>query len=469
MNPNSVSCAEPVRVLDVELDSRARWSKVALAVAPATAIVCTAVSWIRLYLTGSLELRPSSALSWTSGIASAALGILGACCLVVYCNVEKDSIRRVFKCGLLIHVFLLLAIPLQDSDFFVYLGHGALVAHGFNPHVVGSVALGDSPLIALSPWKNTPSPYGPVATIFTAVGGVLGKWTHSPIWVNGATYKLLAGGMDLWSLFIAFAIARRAASASAARGFAAFALNPLLAWAVAAQCHNDGLIILCSLIFLWAEQRDRKVVATVALTLGTMTKFVLAPLLAVYLVVVSRGSMRRALSLGVLSAALCGALFWPWWPGIHTLLSYSQPHGLPADTIHSAASIHWVIYKVQLRAQLSDHAIWTTYQVWTWLGWGIVLAMFSALGLRASKTTLAHVFTTMFLTVVATTVWLMNWYFLWPLPFAIVETDHRWQRLVLGSTLVATLASGPGHLVLVQPLVQFAVIVALLGRRAWNI
>ena len=450
-------------------DSRTRWLGIALAVAPATAVVCTAASWIRLYLTGSLELRPSLALTWTSGSASAALAILGACCIVAYRNVEKDDLRRILRCSLLVHGCLLLAIPLQDADFFVYLGHGALVAHGFNPHLVGAVALGDSPLIALSPWKNTPSPYGPVATFITAVGGVLGEWAHSPVWVNGATYKLLAGSLDLWSLCVASAVARRAATASAARGFAAFALNPLLAWAVAAQAHNDGLIILSSLIFLWAVQRDRDVVATVALTLGTMTKFVLGPLLAVYLLVVSRRSMRRALLLGALSAALSGALLWPWWAGIHSLLSFSHPAGIPVDTIHSVASIHWVIFKVQQRAHISDHAMWTTYQGWTRLGWGVVLVLFLVLAWRASKTTLAHVFAIVLLSIIATAVWLMNWYFLWPLPFAIVEGDHRWQRLVLGTTVVATLASGPGRLGLIQPPVQLAVVVALLGWRAWNL
>ncbi len=287
--------------------------------------------------------------------------------------------------------------------------------------------------------------------------------------MSGVTYKLLAGSLDLWSLFVASAVARRAATASAARGFAALALNPLLAWTVAAQAHNDGVIILCSLIFLWAVQRDRDVVATVALTLGTMTKFVLGPLLALYLLVVCRQSVRRALLLGALSAALSGALLWPWWPGIHSLLSFSQPVGLPVNTIHSAASIHWVMFRVQLKAHISDHAIWTTYQVWTRLGWGTVLVLFSVLAWRASKATLAHVFTIVLLSIIGTVVWLMNWYFLWPLPFAIVEADCRWQRLVIGTTIVATLASGPGRLLLIQPPVQLAVVVALLGWRAWNL
>jgi hypothetical protein len=352
---------------------------------------------------------------------------------------------------------------------FFYLGHGALVAHGFNPHLVGSVALGDSPLIALSPWKNTPSPYGPVATLITAVGGMLGKWMHSPIWVNGATYKLIAGSLDFWSLFVASSVARRAATASAARGFAAFALNPLFAWAVAAQAHNDGLIILSSLIFLWAVQRDRDVLATIALTLGMMTKFVLGPLLAVYLLVVGRRSMQRALLLGVLSAVISGALLWPWWAGIHPLLSFSQPAGIPVHTIHSAASIHWVIFRVQQRAHISDHVIWTTYRVCTWLGWGMVLVLFFVVAWRASKATLAHAFEIVLLSIIATTVWLMNWYFLWPLPFAIVEADHRWQRLVLATTVVATLVSGPGRLVLIQPPVQLAVLFALFGWRAWDL
>jgi hypothetical protein len=63
----------------------------------------------------------------------------------------------------------------------------------------------------------------------------------------------------------------------------------------------------------------------------------------------------------------------------------------------------------------------------------------------------------------------MNWYFLWPLPFAIVEADRRWQRLVLATTVVATLVSGPGRLVLIQPPVQFAVLLALFKWRSWDL
>jgi len=453
----------------MELNSRTRSLGIALAVAPVTAVVCTAASWIRLYLTGTLELQPGPAMTWMSGSASAALAVLGACCIVAYRNVEKDDLDRVLKCSLVIHGCLLLAIPLQDADFFVYLGHGALVAHGFNPHLVGAAALGNSPFMTLSPWKDTPSPYGPVATFITAIGGVLGKWTNSPIWVSGVAYKLIAGSLDLWSLFVASAVARNAATTGAARGFAAFALNPLLAWAVAAQAHNDGLIILSSLMFLWALQRDRDVVAAVALTLGTMTKFVLGPLLALYLLIVCLHSMRRALLLAALSAALCCALLWPWWPGIHALLSFSQPVGLPVNTIHSAASIHWVIFKLQQKAHISDHTMWRTYQLWTQLGWGSVLALFLVLTWRASRDTLAHVFAIVLLSIIATVAWLMNWYFLWPLPFAIVEAGRRWQRLVLGTTVVAALASGPGRLVLIQPPVQLVVVVALLGWRAWSL
>lgn len=451
----------------MESDSRARWGGIALAVAPATAVVCTAASWIRYYLTGSLELRPGHAMTLTSGIASVALAVLGACCLVAYRNMELEDLGRVLKCGLLVHGILLLAIPLQDTDFFVYLGHGALVAHGLNPHLVGVAALGDSPLVPLSPWEHTPSPYGPVATIITAIGGLLGKWANSPVWVSGVTYKLLAGSLDLWGLFVASLIARRAATVSAARGFAAFALNPLLAWAVAAQAHNDGLIVLASLTFLWALQRDRDVLATLALTLGTMTKFVLGPLLAVYLFVVWRSSIRRAISLGALSAVVSALLMWPWWPGLHSLLSYSQPVGLPADTIHSAASIHWVVFRMQRWADVSEQAIWVTYRMWTSVGWGLVLVLFSVLAWRASKKTLAHVFTMVLLSIIGTVVWLMNWYFLWPLPFAIVEKDQRWQRFVLGTTVVAILASGPGRFFMIQPPVQLAVVIALLGWRAW--
>lgn len=449
--------------------SRSRWLRIALAVAPFTAFIYTAASWTRFYLTGNLELRPSVPLTWCSGSGSLALAILGSCCVIAYLTVEQGDIKRILKCSLLVHGCLLLAIPLQDSDFFVYLSHGTLVAHGLNPHVVGSAVLGNSPIVALSPWRNTPSPYGPVATLITAAGGFVGEKTHSPVWVNGAAYKIIAGLLDIWGLLLAAAVTRRADMGTSTQGFAAFALNPLLAWAVAAQGHNEGLLVLFSLIFLWAMQRQYDVVATVALTLGTMTKFVFGPLVAVYLLVTGRASMKRALLLGALCAALSVILFWPWWPGLQTLLSFSQPKGLPADTIHSAASMHWVIFRLQSHLGMSEKTMQTTYHLFSGVGKICAGMLFLVLAPRASIKTLPHVFVIVLLSLIATSVWLMNWYFLWPLPFAIVETDRRWQRMVLATTVLAVLASGPGKSVLIQPPVQFAVVVAILAWRAWNI
>jgi len=79
------------------------------------------------------------------------------------------------------------------------------------------------------------------------------------------------------------------------------------------------------------------------------------------------------------------------------------------------------------------------------------------------------VFEMVLVSIVATATWLMDWYFLWPLPFAIVETDQRWQRLILASTLIAALVPGPFRLVLIQPVVQLSMLCALFVWRAWNL
>lgn len=453
----------------IRVRSSNRWLAIALLVAPAMGVIYTAASWLRFYLTGSLILSPGLAMNWNSGIATIALAILGVCCLLAYRSVELGDLPRILKCSLLVHVFLLFAIPLQDTDFFVYLGYGTLVAHGLNPHRVGIAALGNTPLADLSPWGNMPSVYGPVATLVSAVGGFVGEWAHSPIWANGVTYKLLSGCLDLSCLFLAFAVARRAATASAGRGFAAFALNPLVAASLAAQGHNDVLIILSSLGFIWAVQRNRQFAATVVLTLGTMAKFVLGPPLALYLFLVGRQSLRRALLLGAISLALSCALIWPWWSNFHSLLLILWPVDQQQHTIYSAASIHWFIFKIQQRIHMPDRIIWSTFQAFSLLRWMIVLLLFSALTWRASTTSIFRVFEMVLVSIVATATWLMDWYFLWPLPFAIVETDQRWQRLILASTLIAALVPGPFRLVLIQPVVQLSMLCALFVWRAWNL
>jgi hypothetical protein len=394
-------------------------------------------------ITGGARLQEwprSPTLTWTAALAALGLVALTGCAIAVYRRVGPNDTRRVLVTAVIIHACMLFSLPLFSTDLFTYLAYGELAARGLDMQVYGPARLGDSPLVALANWPNQPSVYGPFASALMSMAGHVGKWAGSPLWAAGVCYKLLTGAFDIGSLFLMHAVTRRADDA-AARGFTVFALNPLLAWHVAAEGHNDGLIVFFTCVYLWALTRNRESLGVVALCLGILSKFVLAPVLVLHLWASVRTNVKRTVFLVLLCLGVAAVFYAPTWSGPATIATWLRPFR-QASTFQHGTSLYSLIAKIWSVLHVGEGVEHASYYAYVWTGRVIVLALFASLLVRVKALRDVPLASLILLVgILSTNVILAPWYLTWLVPFAAVQTDRRWQ----GVALAAAVAGAPSH------------------------
>jgi hypothetical protein len=171
-------------------------------------------------------------------------------------------------------------------------------------------------------WRpvHGPSPYGPAWTdLESAIGGV----TTGPI-AAVRSFKLVAAVAVVLSGLL---LAALAAPADRLLVLTAFWWNPTVIVETAGEGHNDALMVLAVLATLWTIRRRSPVLATGALTLAVLTKYVPAIFALPCAAAVWRAGLLswRALALAALVAAtLTAVVFYPVWAGAATFLGLRQ-------------------------------------------------------------------------------------------------------------------------------------------------
>jgi alpha-1,6-mannosyltransferase len=460
----------PIMAEDRQLAQSAVWQGAAVG----GAVICTAATWLHYLLSGGLRLGEwpqTTALIVSKAVALIGLCTLGAVCAYVYRSAKVSDLRRILVCALVMHACLLPALPLFSTDLFTYLAYGELAARGMNPHLVGPIALGDSPLVPLANWPTTPSVYGPIADLLMSIAGHVGHWAGSPLWVAGIVYKLLIGVLDAVGVVLLFRMARRSNQDVLARGFALYALNPLVGWELLAQGHNDGLVVFFSIVFLRALDDENEYLAAIALTLGSLSKFVLAPILMLFLWVVARRNLGRALLLGGLVLLLAVALYAPTWSGEATTTTWMRmirqtgATGAVRYTTSLTAVVSKLLHALHAPSAIDD----ASYNAFVWTSRAVVLAcgVFFVVRLRDVRE-LGFASLVVFLAILSTATILAPWYITWMVPFAATQTESKWQNLTLGMTLLATLTHTVFGLWVVLAVAQILGLVALARWGWWN-
>ncbi len=318
----------------------------------------------------------------------------------------------------------------------------------------------DSPLFHLTTWQHQPSVYGPIADGLMALGGLVGKWLDSPLWAAGFAYKLLTLALDVGGLFLARALVRGEQDASRIRGFALLALNPLLAWEVVGQAHNDGLIVFGALVYLFAMDRKRDALGVFGLAFGTLSKFMLAPTLAFYLRVVARTNWKRAALLALMALALAIVCYLPLLRGVSSLDALKP--GVQTNEVRQAVSLYTVLWRVLRVLHLGEAWHMRSFIMFTWIGRLVVLAVaLPSLWRVRTIDDVNDASILIFLALICTSATLATWYFLWLLPFAVVVRQRGYQVLTLGLCLTACLAPSLVDSWLVLPGCQLAGLAAL--------
>jgi hypothetical protein len=139
-------------------------------------------------------------------------------------------------------------------------------------------------------------------------------------WAALAVFKLLMLACVLGTVLVSYVCCRiYLPQRQAAATLVFVGWNPLVAWEISGQAHNDGVMLLATTVFAWAALARRPWTALLSITVAFYAKLAVAPVLGLYLVYQARENWRRA-AMMLLGVVVLGALLWaPFWHGPATL------------------------------------------------------------------------------------------------------------------------------------------------------
>jgi hypothetical protein len=202
----------------------------------------------------------------------------------------------------------LLNLPgLFSQDVFSYIAYGRLAAiYDLNPYVWPPSAVAKDaalPWVA-AVWRSYASPYGPLwSDVEWAMARLFGgsSIVDQAIAYRALANALLLGNLGLlWSLLGRLTPLTRAARTTA---LAALAWNPLVLFEVAANAHNDVLMVsfsLLALLLLSSRRWSNGLLSGIGFTLGALVKY----LSGVGLIWLAVASAARGPSLSVAARAV---------------------------------------------------------------------------------------------------------------------------------------------------------------------
>jgi hypothetical protein len=423
-------------------------------------------SWLRCYFAGTMEgaERKMPFLQETTCGILGAVGLTGAGVFFgkAWFSSPGKNLRSLLPIALAIHLVAFAALPMTSSDIFSGIAYGREVLAGLNPFRDGPSDLGSDPIVAFvdPKWIHWQACYGPLTTSLSA----LTAWPAS-VWGAVLLFKLAMLSCSLGAIGIAYDFCRRLLSPEqASQSFVLLAWNPLLAWEISGQAHNDGLLVLGLTAFVWAATRERQWLAAAALILGVYLKFAALPVLGLYGLYVARRRLGRALMMGMALIVAGVAFFAPYWDGAATL-----GPALQASTAHPdylVNSLTWLACNAGMR--IDPHAGPAIFRTMLYATRLVCLVLAATFALRARSVTRVLQDGFIFLLVFECLAmgWFEPWYATWLVPLAMGSGDWRLQRIAgiyTGSLSVLYL---PEYCVCIGlPIVQLLPLVLLLLRQ----
>lgn len=390
--------------------------------------LATAGTWVYFVRFGSARIDTGTgAFLLASAVSGVGLIVAGVCAIRL--RADRLSWRALWIGALAAQGLALPALALTSSDVYTALAFGNIGLSGHSPYATSPSTLTGSPLLALVPrrWAGDPSPYGPLFHPVVVLAAAVGSWLRSPFWASFYAYKALLLAAIGGGLVIAARHLRTADPSHGRETFALLALSPLLAWEIAAQGHNDGLLFLAAIGFLAAATAGRQLIAVAALAAGVMVKYALAPLLGLYLLVVARGSPGRAVVLALFALALAAAAFAPEWQVLTFRSVLPMVGGETARHAHSLTDLVCGVLERVGRPAASA----TAYRILSLASALLCTGLLLRAAWRARTVPqLGRGYLHFLMALYLTAPWFQPWYVSWALPFLIVEPNREWRRFV---------------------------------------
>jgi hypothetical protein len=356
------------------------------------------------------------------------------------------------------------AAPFTSNDIHANLAYGAILARGGNPFLVTPRSFFAAPeqdpfARALDPrWMDTACAYGPLTTALAGAAVKLGGTPQAArVYFKG--FAVLAA---LLTLGIAWWMTRRLGRPA---WFAILGLNPLFAWELTGQAHNDGFVLPLVALFVLAARRDQVFFAAVAAAISLLIKPVLLPVFGLWLasLAVRQRPWRHWRIGGVVAicAVLMTAGWLPFWTGGRTLAMAGKALvGGHVEAANSLAEMMW-----HLASYVSPAWREPALEGLRVFGYVIVAGVGARALVRVCRGRESLDEGLFFLLVLlAVVAWFQPWYVLWTLPLALVCPDRKLARIaaVYGAAFLPAYATG---LIGTSWLIHAGLLVALWRRR----
>jgi alpha-1,6-mannosyltransferase len=394
------------------------------------AVALAQVAW-----SGSLRVDESPLGRWAWIGLGAAFGVFAVPAATLYLRVHDGaagfSPKLLLRGAVLVQLAAAVAPPLTSNDLWSNLAYGRMLLDGLDPYAHGPSVLGPEASAFVEHvgrrWIDTPMVYGPLS----AWQDQLAVWLGHDVLAAALVFKTTMVLAALAAVYVAWRVCAGARGDGAAkRNFVFLAWNPLLAWEVSGQAHNDGIMVLALVGFLVAAKAERVAGAALLLALAVAAKFAVLPIVGLYLIMLARRSFgQAALAAGVIAATVTLS-FLPFWQGSATLAA--PLHAMSGqDLERNARSFFAIFYDVH--RQTGGAPPWRSlagaYAALALVPLGIVALRGAAL-VRTVVDVIHHgaIFLLVYLLVSA--VWTQPWYATWLLPLALSPRDERVQRAV---------------------------------------
>ena len=331
---------------------------------------------------------------------------------------------------------LIFMYPVGAADLFDQIFRARLTAHyGFNPFTTLPSSIQGDPFRPYVAWSGDPSPYGPMWEALAAGASFFGG---DNLWNNLIIFKALVVVAYGVSVGLTYAILRAWKPEWALRGTLFFAWNPLLLFEVAANGHNDAVVVMFMLAGVYALVAGWRWAVLPALAAGALTKFVPVLLVPVAVAAIWRDRLPlsrakkkdnaavtqfdvvKNLAIGVVfSVGLAAVLYAPFWTGLDSILPRNRGNLFTAS-IPKVIVDALVRYAGLKEATAQFYVRNTAYTLVALVAVGLaiyIVRMRNATTPKAREklvgTTLGAFYEIIFAYLIFAALWFQPWYIMW--------------------------------------------------------
>lgn len=362
---------------------------------------------------------------------------------------RPPAFKYILAGGLALGMTTLLWPGLFSTDIYLYAVQGKMQAvYGLNPLLDPPNVMGHDPLLALTPWRDIYSAYGP---IWLAVAWAMSRLAQAlggaPV-VYVLLFKTLNIGLTaicirlIWSIGgqLDWPAGRRVATTML------FAWCPLLIIELEANSHNDLLLVVFILAAVWFHVRGMLPLAVAALVAGGLVKlpgFFLLPAYGVLLLRTSRdwaeAARRTILSVGVAIAVAFFAYVPYARPGVLDSVVANPMAGFATNSMgllvrQAVIDVILALRGIITPSDLTWRKVLEAIRWPLWYGplalWALMALIFSLRARDFTNLVRAWVLV-MFSYLLIASVWFWPWYITWLMPVLVLLPPGRLRRAAL--------------------------------------